>query len=139
MLKSDAITDLFRSMSFKATPQRIAVYKYLCDNHSHPDADEIYQEVMSENPSFSKTTVYNSLKALVDNGLVNRIDIDDDRKRYDAVTAPHGHFKCTECGKIFDFNVFDIKFSGLENFGISLKNVYFSGICNRCKNKFNSN
>lgn len=46
------------------TPQRIAVYKYLCENRTHPDADEIYKNVARTNPSFSKTTIYNSLLAL---------------------------------------------------------------------------
>lgn len=127
------ITELFRKNHFRATPQRISVYKYLCENRTHPDADDIYKSVIKQNPSFSKTTVYNSLQALEQQGLIIKINIDSDRVRYDAFTQLHGHFICDNCGKIFDFDVTDVLCDISADFDVAEKNVYYRGVCPECK------
>jgi Fur family peroxide stress response transcriptional regulator len=127
------IAQLFKENNFRATPQRIAVYKYLCENPVHPDADCIYQNVLKNNPSFSKTTVYNSLQALEQQGLIVSINIDSNRIHYDATTAFHGHFECEKCKRIYDFNVQNVVCTGLDGFEIKRKDVYYSGICPECK------
>lgn len=127
------ITKLFKDNHFRATPQRIAVYKYLYENRTHPDADEIYKSVIQMHPSFSKTTVYNSLQALAQQGLIVKISIDDQRVRYDADTSLHGHLACKKCKRIFDFTVEDIVSSQLDGFTISKRDVYYSGLCPNCK------
>ena len=64
------IIDLFKEKGLKATPQRIAVYNFLVENPVHPDVETVYQSMIMDNPSFSKTTVYNCLQALTDCGLL---------------------------------------------------------------------
>lgn len=132
-MTTNDIQALFRSHSFRATPQRIAVYKYLCDHHTHPDVDEIYRVMIKENPNFSPTTVYNALKALEKEGLIISVTIDKDRVHYDANIDTHGHFKCEKCGRIFDFGIYDIKFGGIDDFYIRQKDIYYSGVCPECK------
>jgi Fe2+ or Zn2+ uptake regulation protein len=132
MLEKDIIS-LFRAKQFKATPQRVAVYKYLVENPKHPDADEIYRYVVESNPSFSKMTVYNSLQALCEKGFIMSVKIDSGRVRYDANIQLHGHFICEKCKKIYDFPVEDIICSGIDDFCVSRKDVYYSGLCPECK------
>lgn len=127
------IIRIFKSNSFRATPQRIAIYKYLIENPSHPDADQIYKCVLKQHPSFSKTTVYNALSALEKQGLIISIRIDNERIRYDACTDLHGHFICEKCKKIFDFKINDIVCSEIDGFSIKQKDVYYSGLCPECK------
>lgn len=127
------IIGLFREHGLRATPQRIAVYKYLYENRTHTDADEIYRKVVEMYPSFSKTTVYNSLNSLENQGLILKINIDSQRVRYDANTRLHGHFICDNCKKIYDFNVENIVFSLPNGFAVHEKNVYCRGICPQCK------
>ncbi len=132
-LETREITDLFKEKGIKATPQRIAVYKFLAENHIHPDVDTVYKQVVKEHPSFSKTTVYNCLQALADCGLLIPVKIDNQKIRYDADTDFHGHFICEKCGRIFDFICSEGNPSGLDNFEIRQKDVYYSGICGCCK------
>lgn len=129
------ITKVFRKNHFRATHQRIAVYKYLSENRTHPDADEIYKSVVATNPSFSKTTVYNSLQSLTEHGLIAKVNIDSDRVRYDISVGLHGHFICDCCGQIYDFDVDGIVHNSLDCFDINKKDIYFSGLCPKCKNK----
>lgn len=126
------IVNLFKQKGIKATPQRIAVYNFLVENPVHPDVETVYQSMIMDNPSFSKTTVYNCLQALTDCGLLIPVKIDNEKIRYDADTSFHGHFKCDCCGKIYDFKCFDEKVSGIDNFKIRQRDVYYSGLCSCC-------
>ena len=87
------IVQIFKDRGFKATPQRIAVYKYLCEHRTHPDVESVYRAVLEDNPAFSKTTVYNALQALDACGLIIPVTIDSGRIHYDADTRFHGHFR----------------------------------------------
>lgn len=127
------IVKLFKEKNFKTTPQRIAVYKYLCEHRTHPDVESVYQAVLENNPSFSKTTVYNALSALADCGLIVPVTIDSGKIHYDADTSFHGHFRCEKCGKILDFNPQLLQEEGLADCVITHRDVYFSGLCSCCK------
>lgn len=114
--------------------QRLKILEYLTQNHSHPTVDQIFASLHKEIPTLSKTTVYNTLKKLIDEQMIRVITIGGKETRYDINTADHGHFKCEKCGMIFDFNINmnSLEAKGLYNFKISDKNVYFKGICLRC-------
>ncbi|MGI6144650.1 MAG: transcriptional repressor [Clostridia bacterium] len=114
--------------------QRLKVLEYLTQNHTHPTVDQIFTDLHKEICTLSKTTVYNTLRVLVDAGIVRVITIEDNETRYDIDVKNHGHFKCESCGKIYDFCVdMQMLHSGdLQNFSIKEKNVYFKGICPSC-------
>lgn len=136
-LNTREIVMLFRQKGLKATPQRIAVYKFLNENRIHPDVETVYNQVVQDNPSFSKTTVYNCLKDLSASGLLIPVMIDNDKIRYDADTSFHGHFICEKCKKIFDFYCADYETKGMDGFVINQKDVYYSGLCDCCNTKNN--
>ena len=131
-MNKDEIISLFKEKSFCATPERIAVFDYVYNNRTHPDVLEIYDSVIKSNPAFSKTTVYNALKALTEQGFLKTIGIDGERIRYDANTDLHGHFRCEKCGKIYDFNVDSLDFRVPDGFSVRHKDVYYSGLCSCC-------
>ena len=84
--------------NIKLSYQRMRVLEYLALNNCHPTVDQIYTEIHKEIPTLSKTTVYNTLKVLMDAGLIRVITIEDNETRYDINLKPHGHFKCNPCG-----------------------------------------
>ncbi len=133
-MKEYQIIQIFKEHKLRATPQRIAVYKYLCENPIHPDVETIYKSLIKENPSFSKTTIYNSLQALEQRNLIIDVKIDNDRIHYDACTELHGHFLCEKCRKIFDFKINKIESVETDKFDIKQKDVYYSGFCADCRN-----
>lgn len=132
-MDSKKIAELFKSKGIKATAQRIAVYDYLIEHPIHPDVETVYEHVVRENPSFSKTTVYNCLQVLTQCGMITPVTIDSDRIRYDANISFHGHFKCERCKKIYDFNCTGAESSAIEGFLIKQRDVYYSGICKHCR------
>lgn len=92
-----------RAVDLKLTPQRFAVLDYLLRRRdTHPTADQISAGLNRRFPRASRATVYNTLKALKDAGLVHEIFMDDAIARYDANLDPHHHFVCHRCGRLED-------------------------------------
>ena len=108
---------------------------YLMDNPIHPTVDQIYKELHPSIPTLSKTTVYNTLKLLEDNGVIRSILIDEKNVRYDANLDVHAHFKCKECGAIFDLWIEnpEVLIENISNFNVTECLVYYVGYCKDCK------
>ncbi|MBN1496740.1 MAG: transcriptional repressor [Spirochaetes bacterium] len=119
---------------------RLKIYEYLWENRTHPTADDIYNAIIKQIPTLSKTTIYNTLKTLGEKGLVSSITIEDNEVRYDADIAFHGHFKCTRCGALYDIDPEHIMLDKKNNVGkkilghlVTEKQVYYKGICKKCQ------
>ena len=83
--------------NIKPSVQRIAIMNYLMEHHTHPTVDEIYTALSPSIPTLSKTTVYNTLKLLSEQGAAQTLTIDERNTCYDADTNPHAHFLCKRC------------------------------------------
>ncbi len=120
--------------------QRIKILEYLLKNPCHPTVDQIYKELQPEIPTLSKTTVYNTLNLYLEAGLVRLLNIEENETRYDIITEIHGHFKCSSCGFIanFDLNIDKIETSELAGYQIHDRSVYFKGVCPKCLTNINS-
>ena len=121
----------------KPSYQRIKIYDYLLKNNIHPTVDMIYKKLANGIPTLSKTTVYNTLKLFEEHGIIKSVNIEENEIRYDVQTHIHGHFKCEQCGAIYDFgyNYIDLKYSGLENFILNQTDVMIKGVCKTCASK----
>lgn len=130
----ESLSDALKRQNIRLSSRRMKVVEYLCRNLNHPTADRIYDDLRREIPSLSKTTVYNTLHLLAEAGLVRIINIEDNETRYDIMTEDHGHFKCEDCGTIFNFRIKPdlLVADGLCGFKINDRNVYFKGVCPEC-------
>ncbi|MDY5239672.1 transcriptional repressor [Bacteroides helcogenes] len=131
----DAIKRL-QSHSIKPSLQRIAIMSYLIEHRTHPTVDEIYTALAPSIPTLSKTTVYNTLKLMSEQGAAQTLTIDERNTCYDTDTTPHAHFLCKHCGKVYDLpgtslskQVEDIDIDGYE---VQEIHYYYKGICKHC-------
>ena len=118
--------------NIKPSVIRIMIYDFLKGTKSHPTVDEIYNHILPEAPTLSRTTVYNSVKLFSEKGIVKILPIDGVQIRYDADTKFHGHFHCETCKKVYDFSLPKSTESGLDGFNVEHKEVFYSGICKNC-------
>jgi Fur family transcriptional regulator, peroxide stress response regulator len=134
-----SISDQLVKKGIRPSYQRIRVLEYLHQKKGHPTVDEIFNSLSPDIPSLSKTTVYNILHILVEEGLVRIVSVDRVETRFDIMLDNHGHFKCDACGAIsnFEIDIDSIPFSDLNHFEIKEKNVYFNGLCPNCINRKN--
>ena len=91
-----------RAHGQRFTPQRAAVYRFLCGTRSHPTAEEVFRAVQGDVRGISLATVYKSLEALVGVGLAQRLAFGDTSARYDACMDPHSHARCESCDRLID-------------------------------------
>ena len=119
---------------------RLKIYEYLVNNHVHPSADMIYEDVHRNIPTLSRTTIYNTLRTFVEKGLVTAITIEENEVHYDADISLHGHFKCTACGTLYDIEIdllhVDKRLLASRKINghlITEKHLYFKGICKKCQ------
>lgn len=128
------IQEYLKTQGVKPSFQRIRIFGFLANSTAHPTVESIYQGLVEEIPTLSKTTVYNTLKLFQEKGVAIVVNIENNETRYDADTSFHGHFKCTSCGVVYDFYSTDQKEKNtdLKGFSISESHYYLKGICKKC-------
>ena len=129
-------TSLFKRHKLRITPQRTAVWDFLCTTKSHPTADSVYRAIEPKFPNISFDTINRTLRTFADKGLAQTLPGDGDPRRYDADTRPHHHFRCMICGRVFD--TFDPQLNtigtpnDLPEFEILTRSILFRGYCPDC-------
>lgn len=131
------IKDYLIANNIKPSFARMRILEYLIVEKNHPTVDKIYSELVKEMPTLSKTTVYNTLNSFTKEGIARVITIEEGETRYDADINNHGHFKCRDCGSIYDFKINEegVDRDGLEDFKVDEKNFYYLGLCKNCLKK----
>src|ERR1700755_2288404 len=89
-----------RRRGLRVTPQRRAILEAL--RPAEPlSADDVHARASAAVPGVSRGTVYATLAELAELGLIAAFG-SPDRVRYETTTAPHQHFRCRQCGRVFD-------------------------------------
>jgi Fur family transcriptional regulator, peroxide stress response regulator len=133
-----SIINTFRNSGYRATPQRIAISKYMLNNHEHPTAQRAYLEVKKMYPTVSLATIYTTFKILKETGLIQELNLPQGQTRFDPNTDPHAHLLCMQCGLISDWMdpiipKLIVKASADANFAVSGLNLNLKGICEICR------
>ena len=133
-MTSQELAAAITAKGLRPTQQRIAVYDYLLQHPIHPSADTIYTSISATYPTFSRTTIYNSLYALARAGLIRTINIDAEEQRFDGNPRDHGHFRCRVCGEIFDFDVDEdsMRLQHPAGFSVESQDLFLTGLCPGC-------
>ena len=135
--QADQIVQMLKSKKLRVTPQRFAVYANLMARTDHPTAEQILQDLNQEAPQSSQATVYSSLQALQDAGLVREVLLEEGVCHYDANVQPHHHFRCRCCGVIEDIaweQVHTIQLNQLRP-GLTVDSYELTvhGVCDLCQ------
>ncbi|GMA50082.1 transcriptional repressor [Alicyclobacillus contaminans] len=120
------------------TKQRRAVLEVVKESHDHPTAADIMDRLREKDYKFAYATVYNSLKYLVEQGLIQELHITNGVSRYDGRMEEHHHAVCDKCGKMVevltelpeDFLQRVVAETGFE---IHHHHLIFHGLCADCK------
>jgi Fe2+ or Zn2+ uptake regulation protein len=129
----DRLVARMREAGLKATPQRLAIVRELADDPTHPTAQELYDRLRSAMPTMSFATVYNTLSAFADAGLVTPRSLTAGGTRFDPNTEPHDHAVCDRCGDVVDISPADEGPASIPS-GFKLRAVerIYRGVCERC-------
>jgi len=128
-----------RQQGLKHSGKRDLILKVFLNSRRHVSAEDLYALARQENAAIGYTTVYRTLKLIVDSGLGEMVDFNDGVRRYERKLGReyHAHFICTKCGKnfeVFDKNIetLSARLSHEKNFLPTKHRLEIFGLCKTC-------
>lgn len=129
----------FRRSGMRLTSQRRTILEVLDESEAHLDAEAVYHRAKARDPNISLATVYRTLTALRQIGLVQQRHLtpDDQRGYYEIADQQHYHFTCLRCGRVIEFDtplIVQIQQTLAKEMGIEVvqARLYLEGYCALC-------
>lgn len=97
-------TDWLSRGGLRPTRQRIALAALLVGDgrNRHVTAESLFEAAMASGESVSLATVYNTLRAFCDAGLMQEITVDGSKSYFDTNMHDHPHFFWEDEGRLSD-------------------------------------
>ena len=92
-----------REHGMRVTHQKAMIYKALLGAFDHPSPEQIYDRLKNAVHGLSLDTVYRTLSAFNEMGLIDLVEGYGTARRFDPMLEKHHHFHCRKCGTIIDF------------------------------------
>ena len=100
----ESFSDYLTENKLRKTEERYMIFDEICAFDGHFDIYMLHRKLSDAKYHVSKATLYNTLKVLIDAGLVVRHQIDSKSVQYELKkkAATHLHLVCTKCNSIRD-------------------------------------
>lgn len=101
---------MLKRSGINATAQRIAICRFVLCDAEHPSAEDVKHWVDQNFPKMSLATVYNTLRILVEAGLLRELRLPhSEAVLYDNNLESHYHFLDEETGELLDVDPAEIR------------------------------
>ena len=133
----DDILARLRSAGGRLTEPRRTVIEALVSGGDHPTADDLATQVAIQHPTVHKSTVYRTLDALAELGIVGHVHLGHGRAVYHLTDDTDLHLLCEQCGAVTHVNadILDPSRTAIaEATGFVLEAGHFAlpGLCRTC-------
>lgn len=123
--------------NMRLTSQRQVILEELRKVKSHPTANDIYDMVRKRLPRIGLGTVYRNLDLLAGYGIIKKLEVGGEQKRFDGDISQHYHIRCVNCGCVEDIAVerqadLDKNAAACCEYKVLDHHVQFNGICVKC-------
>ena len=97
-------SDWLAGAGLRPTRQRVTLAALLIGDgqHRHVTAESLFEAAKSEGEAVSLATVYNTLRAFCDAGLMQEVTVDGSKSYFDTNTHDHPHFFWEDEAKLTD-------------------------------------
>jgi Fur family transcriptional regulator, ferric uptake regulator len=131
------LLEAVRSQGARLTTARRALLGALVAGRGHLSADDLAAAVQAEHPDIHRSTVYRTLDALEQIGVIDHVHLGHGRAVYHLIDDPHQHLVCEECGLVIEVpdSMFDALAGDLASgYGFVLRPHHFAalGKCASC-------
>jgi Fur family peroxide stress response transcriptional regulator len=122
----------------RKSKQKESILRVVKETSSHPTAEWVYEQVKRQIPNISLGTVYRNLKLLKQTGDISELGAAGTLSRFDGNTQNHYHFRCEQCGRLFDVDepinkTMDNRVAQKTGFIVTYHYLEFRGVCNDCQ------
>jgi Fur family ferric uptake transcriptional regulator len=135
-IRTDA-TQVLSTHALEATPARISILR-ICMNSDKPIDVNFVAGKMGSKAHLA--TVYRTLEKFVSAGILERIDFQEGKFRYEFMHDHHHHAVCNSCGKVEDISDTTSEIEALENrlskqsgFSVTKHVLELFGLCKKCQ------
>ena len=98
------ISERCRNAGIRMTGQRRLIIKVLENSKDHPDVETLFERSNKIDNKVSIATVYRTVKLLQNAGILEKLEFNDGRSRFeDAVRKHHDHLIDLDSGKVIEF------------------------------------
>ena len=113
----DIGNDWLAKAGLRPTRQRLTLATLLVGDgqHRHVTAESLFEAAKSQGEAVSLATVYNTLRAFCDVGLVQEVTVDGSKSYFDTNTHDHPHFYWEDDAKLTDAPADDLVISKLPD------------------------
>ena len=132
------VRDQLRDRGMRWTPQRRTVVEVLAASSGHVTSAELIERCRERDPRTIPSTVYRTLDALEELGLVRHGHGADGREEFHVgPDAVHGHLYCADCGarseiRATQADAIVTAFRAADGFEVDLSHVTVVGRCAAC-------
>lgn len=98
----ERILGALRADGGRITPARRALVAAIVDAPSHVTADDLAEAVQRSHPDVHQSTIYRTLDALEELGIVDHVHLGHGRAVYHLADDPHQHLVCEVCGHVIE-------------------------------------
>lgn len=108
-------TNWLARAGLRPTRQRLALAELLVGDgkHRHVTAESLFDAAMHRGAAVSLATVYNTLRAFCDAGLLQEVTVDGSKSYFDTNTHDHPHFFWEDEARLSDAPADQLVISGL--------------------------
>jgi Fur family ferric uptake transcriptional regulator len=123
----------------RITSQRKLVVDILAQAGGHLDAPEIYERGRRQDSRLSLSTVYRTLGALKETGIVRELHLDDEHHHYELdAQDQHSHLVCLSCGRVIEVDSEALAQAAVtlgeaHGFQIASAQMELTGYCADCR------
>lgn len=102
--QQDIETNWLAGAGLRPTRQRMALASLLIGDgqHRHVTAESLFEAAKAQGDGVSLATVYNTLRAFCDAGLMQEVMVDGSKSYFDTNTHDHPHFFWEDEAKLTD-------------------------------------
>ena len=98
------ISERCRNAGIRMTGQRRLIIKVLENSKDHPDVETLFERSNKIDNKVSIATVYRTVKLLQNAGILEKLEFNDGRSRFeDAVRKHHDHLIDLDTGNVIEF------------------------------------
>ncbi len=104
MQATERATTWLGDAGLRPTRQRVALAELLVGDgrHRHVTAESLFDAAKGRDAPVSLATVYNTLRAFCDAGLLQEVTVDGSKSYFDTNTHDHPHFYWEDEGRLSD-------------------------------------
>ncbi|MGB9720956.1 MAG: Fur family transcriptional regulator [bacterium] len=138
----ERLKKLSKKQHLKSSHKRQSIIEYFLTQDKHLSAEELYNKIKNSFSGIGYSTVYRTLKLLVECGLASARHFEEGITRFEPIHPKehHDHLICIKCGAIVEFANQEIeriqrRIARKYKFRVQDHKLEIYGLCQKCVRK----